>query len=161
MAVAFDGLVFTEDSMAFFRHMDGTPRGFKDTSKEFEWGVVSSKRCVLCWRATEMSRHLLHNCKVTRTVWNTLLTMAGYNHIVYARWEDEVRWIVNACRGKGFKQTVLKLLYNGFVFHIWQQRNRVIFNNAEVSETGIVQNGWRELMDLRHCMQRKHFMKCS
>ncbi|XP_058784922.1 uncharacterized protein LOC131659805 [Vicia villosa] len=92
-------------------------------------GVITYGLCVYCDQM-ETSQHLFFACAETKRTWMQLLTWMRIRHI-HGEWTEEVNWICSQTKGKSGRAKLLKLAATEMVYAIWNQRNKIIFQNGK------------------------------
>ncbi|XP_039010132.1 uncharacterized protein LOC120138791 [Hibiscus syriacus] len=88
------------------------------------FGVVTDDACGLCAAGQESRNHLFLDCSYAKEVWGTILLH------VFRCWNDALRWLVSSLKGKSLLVRILKLAWTGFVYFVWEERNRRIFRGV-------------------------------
>lgn len=96
----------------------------------------------------ETINHLFFECLTRRNIWQQVLDWLQITHDL-EKWEEELKWIVNSSKGKGWKVQLLKSAAAETVHAIWKYRNDVYFrktvSNTNIAEdiiNTIVYRGW-------------------
>ncbi|XP_048493646.1 uncharacterized protein LOC125494120 [Beta vulgaris subsp. vulgaris] len=95
-------------------------------SRLCEWGLLEDSTCVLCSNASETSSHLFFECPVSKQLWRMCLqqiNMANQPRLL----AGDVQAIADVAKKKNPQHQLLLMLYAETVYHIWQQRNQVVF----------------------------------
>ncbi|KAH1253271.1 putative ribonuclease H protein [Glycine max] len=110
--------------------------------------MIQCSLCSLCKEQDEDLDHLMFSCRVTKAIWLEVLKWMDIDHTPQM-WRDEVRWVMQYTKGKGWKRGILKLAFSEVVYGIWIYRNRVVFENDNVNTSiaqsimdTIVHRGW-------------------
>ncbi|XP_074298000.1 uncharacterized protein LOC141628800 [Silene latifolia] len=88
-------------------------------------GVSLPSRCVLCYDAAESNSHLFFECSFSKTLMQQVLNWQGVCRRVLSLKHELYRLSLN--RGKGVRKRVACCAVAAAVYHIWQERNRRIF----------------------------------
>jgi hypothetical protein len=99
-----------------------------------KFGVTVDVKCCFCPRDKTLD-HLFYACPVLRTVWCKVLRWLQLDHSP-KQWHDELRWITQHSKGKGWKAQLLKSAAAEAVYTLWKYRNDVCFG-ADVHNTNI------------------------
>lgn len=86
----------------------------KDRLHEFDVLLLDSKRCCFCAN-DESINYLLFECTELKSVWCQVLDWIHVKHEPKA-WGKEMTWIIQNCKGKGWKIFVLKLVVVEIVY---------------------------------------------
>ncbi|XP_026459010.1 uncharacterized protein LOC113359627 [Papaver somniferum] len=105
----------------------------KTKDKMVKWGLMQSAPCSLCENGIETIEHIFHDCRFVVSIWTCLLLKMGYVREVSSSWLEEVKWCVNAFAGQGLVARIKKLILNCFMYHIWKERNTIIFTSKDNS----------------------------
>ncbi|XP_058776968.1 uncharacterized protein LOC131651320 [Vicia villosa] len=119
-------------------------------SRLFRFGIVNYATCCFCSKE-ETIDHILFECNETSRIWKQVLDWLGIAHDPKP-WSEELCWLMQQCRGKSVRATMLKLALAESVYGVWQLRNSVSFDK-ELDATKIVSNildvivyrGWTSL----------------
>ncbi|KAF8391125.1 hypothetical protein HHK36_023426 [Tetracentron sinense] len=65
----------------------------------------------------------LDTLAIIRESWRTILN-----------WEEEINWVQSSFKGSNLVNLVKKVAFNATIYHLWKERNNIIFNN-EFSST--------------------------
>lgn len=102
--------------------------------------VACDSCCVLCNCTWETAIHLMTQCPYSQEVWKSLLAKLNLEPISCATQFELLDSIILPLdqRERGL-QTLGKLLFNAFIWHIWAERNGRIFNGKTHSSKAVVQ----------------------
>ncbi|XP_058783429.1 uncharacterized protein LOC131658112 [Vicia villosa] len=115
--------------------------------------LLQNDLCSFCNEAPEDFNHLLIDCRIGSEVWKNVIQWLQVRHTP-CNWQEELNWLVNSTRGKGFMQTMIKLSIAETVYGLWIYRNTNIFDRDKVDSTHtvvrkivdmIVQRGWMKV----------------
>ncbi|KAL6506024.1 hypothetical protein OROHE_022743 [Orobanche hederae] len=101
------------------------------------FGVNIDETCVFCHQDRETIDHLLFNCSITKSVWSQLLCWLGIPRQTGC-WDQEVRVLSRATKGKSAMARVLKVMIAETVYAVWRERNRHIFQGDQVNVQRVV-----------------------
>ncbi|XP_058746394.1 uncharacterized protein LOC131619300 [Vicia villosa] len=113
-------------------------------------GLLHEDCCNLCEDHKEDIDHLLTKCKVTRNIWQDVLSWLEVKRNPQ-HWQEEMKWILQNTKGKSFRASMLKIAVAETVHGIWRFRNEYTFglNTNKDSSTvvhriieSIVFRGW-------------------
>ncbi|XP_039041867.1 uncharacterized protein LOC120180650 [Hibiscus syriacus] len=89
-------------------------------------GITTEGNCVLCNNALETRDHLFFHCLTTAFLWDAILNRNGLSNSA-ASWVDMETWACEVWKGKSLLTTILKLARCAFIYTLWEERNRRIF----------------------------------
>ncbi|KAL8472479.1 hypothetical protein ACS0TY_029623 [Phlomoides rotata] len=90
------------------------------------------KTCQLCKEREENVRHLFFECKVSYQIWCNIIHWLGVSMAFHINPTSHFSMFEN-CMGRGKKVKVAACIWIGIVWSIWNLRNEVIFNRAEIN----------------------------
>ncbi|XP_026439688.1 uncharacterized protein LOC113338492 [Papaver somniferum] len=99
----------------------------KTRDKLLKWGVSENDKCVLCDNGSESVAHLFHDCHFYALIWEGLLLRIGYVRGATPSWEVEIQWCIAYFSGNDLISSIKKLVFTGFIYQIWRDRNNRIF----------------------------------
>ncbi|XP_021734950.1 uncharacterized protein LOC110701644 [Chenopodium quinoa] len=82
--------------------------------------------CFLCNLHPESIEHLLFECSFIKVIWERILAIFGCNRSILS-FDAEVMWVSKICRKDRAKNRLLGMCFAESVYHIWLQRNSLIF----------------------------------
>ncbi|KAL0438320.1 UNVERIFIED_CONTAM: hypothetical protein Slati_2315000 [Sesamum latifolium] len=86
--------------------------------------------CVLCQDGTlESHDHLFFMCRFTRNFLKEIRRVVRF-YWPNRAWEDDIQWASIRWRGKHIVNASYRALLASFVYHLWQERNRRIFQHT-------------------------------
>ncbi|XP_058726200.1 uncharacterized protein LOC131597522 [Vicia villosa] len=88
------------------------------------------KRYCLCKQNDEDIDHLFFQCPVTLPIWSHILEWLEFWHRPQ-KWVEELVWLIDITRRKGWKISLLKIAIVETVYSIWSLRNRICFDNID------------------------------
>lgn len=94
------------------------------------FGAVVETTCCFC-NFEETINHLFFECLTRRNIWQQVLDWLQITHDL-EKWEEELKWIVNSSKGKGWKVQLLKSAAAETVHAIWKYRNDVYFRKSSI-----------------------------
>jgi hypothetical protein len=103
--------------------------------------------CSLCFCQQETTAHLLIHCNYAEALWNIIAERCDLpDYITMSNHQDPVQWVCFLLRS-GDKRTERNRLGILFCFwwQLWKERNRRIFQNAELSVNQVAAIIQREL----------------
>ncbi|XP_058749285.1 uncharacterized protein LOC131622277 [Vicia villosa] len=99
--------------------------GTKDRLEKI--GIIHDKYCCFCLQYESLN-HLFFDCAFTGFIWHRMLAWNGYTRHD-ADWDKEKRWLIEELAKKGWRREILRINLAETVYHIWQERNGIIFKN--------------------------------
>ncbi|XP_026431629.1 uncharacterized protein LOC113328844 [Papaver somniferum] len=105
-------------------------RRLKTRSKLLGWGTISDASCILCGEAMETEDHLFHDCMFSSGIWNGILLKLVYVRVLPNTWEEEIYWCLQNFKGHDSVAVINRLVLNAFIYHIWRERNNIIFRSS-------------------------------
>lgn len=96
---------------------------------------VDNKACVLCNRAIESVEHLFFQCKVATELWNIVREWLGMKKIMGSM-GAVLRAFIGAYRGSSLSAKRRVVAFAAGVYHIWNFRNRALFEDEVPDITG-------------------------
>ncbi|XP_026378012.1 uncharacterized protein LOC113272384 [Papaver somniferum] len=103
-------------------------RSLKTRKKLLQWGCIEDAQCFLCMETIEDEDHLFCSCSFSSTIWQGILLILGYYRNCSLSWENEVKWCCDNFGSGGAVNTIKKLAFNSFIYHIWKERNKRLFS---------------------------------
>ncbi|XP_058765198.1 uncharacterized protein LOC131638647 [Vicia villosa] len=101
-------------------------------------GFLQEECCSLCEEHKEDIDHLLTSCKITKNIWQDVLSWLDIKRKPQ-QWQDEMKWILHNTKGKSFRASKLKIVVAETVYGIWKFRNEYTFGlNTNKDTTTIV-----------------------
>ncbi|XP_038998857.1 uncharacterized protein LOC120124208 [Hibiscus syriacus] len=91
-------------------------------------GIPTDGLCVFCNEEIETRDHLFADCNFAKTLWNSILQLTQLQK-THMSWEVRLDWSCRKWKGKSLISTVMKLAWNTYIYLIWEERNRRIFQN--------------------------------
>uniref|UniRef100_A0A6N2M2M8 Reverse transcriptase domain-containing protein n=1 Tax=Salix viminalis TaxID=40686 RepID=A0A6N2M2M8_SALVM len=91
--------------------------------------TLGNQTCKLCNRADETHEHLFFQCPFSTKVWLSVKTRAN---ILWPnlRWSDLLSWVLHTIKKKdSINNYIGSLAFTSTAYHLWQERNRRIFQN--------------------------------
>jgi hypothetical protein len=92
---------------------------------------VHQGACGMCGEAMESALHLFLHCKFSAKVWYDITRWLGFLIILPHDVTSSLATIISCAKNKQERGGVV-LVWNSFVWTIWQARNNCIFNNGVV-----------------------------
>lgn len=91
-------------------------------------GVNIGSQCCLC-QSDESIDHLLFACNDMDFIWAAVLRWIQVDHRPQ-QWHEELKWIVNFCRGRGKRVGIMKMAIAETIYNCWKYRNATSFGNT-------------------------------
>ncbi|XP_058748415.1 uncharacterized protein LOC131621393 [Vicia villosa] len=101
----------------------------KDRMERFR--MIHEKQCCFCLQQETLS-HLYFDCAFTGTIWERMLAWNGYFRKGMT-WDSEKDWLIEELSKKGWRREILRITLAETVYHIWQERNGMIFKHTNPS----------------------------
>lgn len=89
---------------------------------------------MLCNAAMETEDHLFLDCIFSTGIWKGLILKLGLVRNLQPSWDEEIIWCVQNFSGSDCISLVKRLVLNGFIYHIWQERNQRVFKATSNSQ---------------------------
>ncbi|KAL0282966.1 UNVERIFIED_CONTAM: hypothetical protein Sangu_2919900 [Sesamum angustifolium] len=86
--------------------------------------------CVLCHREMEIHEHLFFQCSFSRQYLREMKDIVRFSWPNRA-WGLDITWALRRWTGRHIVQAAYRALLASIVYHIWQERNRRIFQQIE------------------------------
>ncbi|KAL6509176.1 hypothetical protein OROGR_022486 [Orobanche gracilis] len=93
--------------------------------------------CSFCSQEPEDLNHLLFCCVETRNMWSSLLSWYGL-HCTAGTWEEVVIFACQNAKGKRPRNPIFKTVFTEFVYAVWMERNRRIFQNSQRTQIFLI-----------------------
>ncbi|KAK4717884.1 hypothetical protein R3W88_016222 [Solanum pinnatisectum] len=97
------------------------------TDRLTKWGMVVSKRCVMCQNEEETIEHLVINCHFAIWLWSRLLKWMHQLDMMPTNWEQFMHWSIQHVKGKTISAHIFKIIMAECEYGIWIERNNKIF----------------------------------
>ena len=85
-----------------------------------QWGLITDATCVLCNAASE--------CNYSKTIWQSCMKVIHYATSNY-HLPEVIEMASNHSRGSRRKHQLYNMFFVESVYHIWLQRNKIVFDN--------------------------------
>ncbi|XP_058734333.1 uncharacterized protein LOC131606065 [Vicia villosa] len=122
------------------------------------FGLITESICSICKSETETMSHIFFNCSNTSHIWIQILKWIEVDHHPLDL-QNELRWIIEETKKKGWKAKILKLAFAESIYGIWGLRNEAVFGTSDFSSNvdiiidSIIYRGWN-LKAIRHHIAR-------
>ncbi|KAL6505387.1 hypothetical protein OROGR_025204 [Orobanche gracilis] len=93
--------------------------------------------CSFCSQEPEDLNHLLFCCVEIRNMWSSLLSWYGL-HCTAGTWEEVVIFACQNAKGKRPRNRIFKTVFTEFVYAVWMERNRRIFQNSQRTQIFLI-----------------------
>ncbi|KAL0408399.1 UNVERIFIED_CONTAM: hypothetical protein Sradi_1774300 [Sesamum radiatum] len=112
------------------------------------WLQHMGTSCVLCQDGIpETHEHLLFTCSFAVECLQTIRGDVSF-HWPYNNWPLVIQWTSRRWRGKHVVNTSLRALLAALVYHLWQERNRRIFQHSMRTPIDIARTVVSDIRDL-------------
>ncbi|GKC98855.1 RNA-directed DNA polymerase, eukaryota, reverse transcriptase zinc-binding domain protein [Tanacetum coccineum] len=118
---------------ALWRSGNGMENEFKVSNV---WKDMRSDEQKVDCKCIDSHNHLFFLCDFSKEVWNDLIKMLNVR--LPERWDQIVIEMKNLPLNKNIWSIVRKIVYNAAVYYIWQERNKMIFQNEKRDKETIV-----------------------
>ncbi|XP_070030103.1 uncharacterized protein [Nicotiana sylvestris] len=99
-----------------------------------KWGIQVDSRCVMCKTVAETRDHLFVKCPIRRYIWQKIMQWIQITWRNLNTWNQMQHWIEQNTKGKSAKSRIVKMIYTEYVYAIWMERNKRIFEQKETIE---------------------------
>ncbi|XP_059309946.1 uncharacterized protein LOC132061093 [Lycium ferocissimum] len=101
------------------------------------WGMDVDPLCQLCKGVAETMNHLFFTCPVAAAVWSKLLQWQGITRQC-CEWPEECEWMEMHRNSNNSSSVIYRMTLAGGIYHIWKERNQVLFQGKRRSADTIV-----------------------
>ncbi|KAE8667867.1 Detected protein of unknown function [Hibiscus syriacus] len=101
------------------------------------FGIATDGVCGLCSFGLETRNHIFSECTFANETWCAILLLCGLNQAPLG-WNDLLQWLLLNLKGKSLLVYMLKLAWTGFIYCIWEERNRRQFRGVHRSVDTVV-----------------------
>ncbi|XP_058726610.1 uncharacterized protein LOC131597970 [Vicia villosa] len=95
--------------------------------------MIDDSVCSTCRKAYESREHCFFECESNAEIWQKVLNWMNYNHQPL-KWQEELKWVLNASSKKGTKAKLLKMAFTEAVYGIWKRRNDKVFKHTSYTD---------------------------
>jgi len=95
------------------------------------------KSCILCGSHEESVRHLFFQCAMSRSVWEHIKMWLGISRHLNTV-GSALKWIRGQARGASWQSKAKQIALAATIYHIWQARNRMIFEDLRACKDSII-----------------------
>ncbi|XP_039068836.1 uncharacterized protein LOC120215162 [Hibiscus syriacus] len=95
-------------------------------------GISTEGTCVNCSNYQETRNHLLCQCSLVVRLWSSVLLLNGLKN-ASSSWEEMVTRASSSWKGKSLLTTILKIAWTAYIYTLWEERNRRIFQGRHRS----------------------------
>ncbi|XP_038997365.1 uncharacterized protein LOC120122260 [Hibiscus syriacus] len=89
-------------------------------------GLTINGQCILCNAAFETRNHLFADSIMATSLWNGILHLSLLS-LPHMSWENKLTWAYSTWKGKSLLTSIMKIARNAFIYKIWEERNRRMF----------------------------------
>ncbi|XP_039055390.1 uncharacterized protein LOC120198064 [Hibiscus syriacus] len=89
-------------------------------------GISTDGICINCRIYQETRDHLFSQYSLVVELWKSILNLNGMNYTALT-WDEMVSRASSTWKGKSLITIILKILWNAFIYSLWQERNRRMF----------------------------------
>ncbi|XP_019266266.1 PREDICTED: uncharacterized protein LOC109243742 [Nicotiana attenuata] len=117
------------------------------------WSKLDDTVCSLCNRSNETVQHLFFECDTTWELWQKILQWQG---IVKRKkqWHEEIQWTAEKAAGKSAGAELYRVAMAAVVYHVWQARNRCIFQKEKFNVIKTVKMVVQEIHIRAQCYEK-------
>ncbi|KAE8729631.1 hypothetical protein F3Y22_tig00003480pilonHSYRG00012 [Hibiscus syriacus] len=94
---------------------------------------------VFCKEEIQTRNHLFTDCHFAKALWNSILQRTHLRK-PHMSWETQLDWSCREWKGKSLISTVLRIAWNAYIYFIWEERNRRIFQNRNREMEQLLKN---------------------
>lgn len=120
----------------------------------FRFGITTNEQCVLCQNGKESRDHLFFRCPFSEYLW-TLCKLKLYDTSSIEGMEEEALKIKLKFKKKDRIFKLARLSFTVTVWHIWQERNRRIFQNQQMHKVLVFRRIYEDINVLLRTCNRK------
>jgi hypothetical protein len=114
--------------------------------------IINSDRCVLCDDGQENIQHLYFECSFSKYLWSLCKLKLSLHHSHIGSLIQEADVIRDKFKARDKTYKLARLAFNATVWHIWQERNRRIFQRAQLHKVMVFRNIYEDIkLLLRTC----------
>jgi len=100
------------------------------------WGFTEPSNCLFCHGCIESRDHLFFLCGFSQRIWFALMNACGY-YDPPLDWDSVVVWSAARLKGKSLKSCLAKLCLGACIYHLWKQRNALLYGITPKTEEAI------------------------
>ncbi|XP_039058744.1 uncharacterized protein LOC120202381 [Hibiscus syriacus] len=89
-------------------------------------GITNVGSCILSNDGIETRNHLFTECPMVATLWNRILNLFLLDK-PHMSWDSFLAWASSTWKGKSLLTTILKIAWCSFIYYVWEERNRRLF----------------------------------
>lgn len=116
------------------------------------FSIIESDLCVLCDGGQETISHLFFECPFSKYLWTLCKMKLRMQNTSVGHLIQEATEIKNIFKSKDKTYKVARLAFNATVWHIWQERNRRIFQRNKMHKVMIFRSIYEDInLLLRTC----------
>ncbi|XP_058752400.1 uncharacterized protein LOC131625566 [Vicia villosa] len=99
------------------------------------FGIITDRLCSMCKTDDETINHVFFECRITNQIWKDVMDWLQINRQPRG-WTEEVNWMIESTKKKGWRAYLLKIACVESVYGIWHHRNENVFDrNNSISIT--------------------------
>ncbi|XP_058752915.1 uncharacterized protein LOC131626112 [Vicia villosa] len=95
------------------------------------FGLIQDTKCCFC-QQMETMQHLFFACDYSSKIWEEMLQWNGYKRTA-TTWDKEKLWLIKEIAKKGWRREILRIILAETIYHIWYERNEVLFKHTRPS----------------------------
>lgn len=99
------------------------------------WGMPIPTQCCLCSKFPEDRDHLLLTCEYSVVIWKWVFLRFRPTGRLFSNWQELLSWL--KADSNQAPETLRRLVAHTTIYHLWKQRNNVLFNSAHISPESI------------------------
>ena len=100
-------------------------------------GFIEDQECPLCRVENESAEHLFFQCSVGNQIWTEIKNWLGITRAMHTL-KAAVKWMIKEARGTGLPAKIKRISLACTVYHIWEARNKKIFEGKNVHPNAII-----------------------
>ncbi|XP_039008741.1 uncharacterized protein LOC120136880 [Hibiscus syriacus] len=91
--------------------------------------IITDSLCILCNEDPESRNHLFVDCIYATSLWNSIMNLSSMRY-THRSWESRIEWATQTWKGKSLLSIILRIAWTAFIYFIWEERNRRLFNRG-------------------------------
>ncbi|XP_058783389.1 uncharacterized protein LOC131658071 [Vicia villosa] len=95
------------------------------------FGLIQDTNCCFC-QQRETLQHLFFVCEFSSKIWEDVLQWNGYKRTA-TTWDKEKLCLIKETAMKGWRREILRIIIAETIYHIWYERNEVVFKHTRPS----------------------------
>ncbi|XP_048593336.1 uncharacterized protein LOC125576874 [Brassica napus] len=117
------------------------------------WGMLISTHCCLCSQFPEDRDHLLLTCEYSVVIWKWALLRLRPSGRLFCNWQELLSWLKSDTLQA--PATLRCLVAHATIYHLWKQRNNVLFNSTHIPPESIIKCIDRDIRNTIHARNRR------